>query len=141
MPTVSHTGRSAPRASALPFARASTLPPRCYVDPAFYEREVESIFRREWHCVARVDQLPEPGSYLAFDLVGEPLVAVRDLEGRLRVLSRVCRHRWMPVVEGRGRARSFQCPYHRWTYGLDGALLGAPEMDRSEGFERARCRL
>ena len=138
MPTV--TGPDDPvRPSSFP--RASTLPPRCYVDPGFYAREAESIFRREWHCVARVDQLPEPGSYLAFDLVGEPLVAVRDLAGRLRVLSRVCRHRWMPVVEGRGRARAFQCPYHRWTYGLDGALLGAPEMDRSEGFERARCRL
>jgi phenylpropionate dioxygenase-like ring-hydroxylating dioxygenase large terminal subunit len=124
-----------------PFPEARTLPPRWYREPALYEREVEQVFRREWLCVARADQIPRPGSYLALDLLGDPLVAVRDLEGRLRVLSRVCRHRAMPVVLGRGEARSFQCPYHRWTYGLDGRLLAAPEMERTEGFDRARCRL
>jgi phenylpropionate dioxygenase-like ring-hydroxylating dioxygenase large terminal subunit len=124
-----------------PFPEARTLPPRWYREPALYEREVEQVFRREWFCVARADQIPRSGSYLALDLLGEPLVAVRDLEGRLRVLSRVCRHRAMPVVLGRGEARSFQCPYHRWTDGLDGRLLAAPEMERTEGFDRARCRL
>jgi phenylpropionate dioxygenase-like ring-hydroxylating dioxygenase large terminal subunit len=124
-----------------PFEKASTLPPRWYLDPALYEREVERVFRREWLCVARADQLPRPGSYLALDLLGEPLVALRDLEGELRVLSRVCRHRAMPVVSGRGEARALQCPYHRWTYALDGRLLAAPEMDRTEGFEREGCRL
>jgi phenylpropionate dioxygenase-like ring-hydroxylating dioxygenase large terminal subunit len=133
--------RKRSRALLAPFEKASTLPPRWYVDPALYEREVERVFRREWLCVARADQLPRPGSYLAFDLLGEPLVALRDLEGRLRVLSRVCRHRAMPVVAGRGEARALQCPYHRWTYALDGRLLAAPEMDRTEGFERERCRL
>lgn len=124
-----------------PLARATTLPPRCYTDPSFYALEVERIFRREWLCVAREDELPAPGDYLAFTLLDEPLVAVRGDDGAIRVLSRVCRHRWMPVVEGRGNRRSFQCPYHLWTYGLDGRLVGAPDMERAEGFRRADCQL
>jgi phenylpropionate dioxygenase-like ring-hydroxylating dioxygenase large terminal subunit len=128
-----------PAATALEQAR--TLPQACYLDPAFYALEEERIFRREWLPVGRADQLPQPGDYFAFELLGEPLVALRDEAGALRVLSRVCRHRYMPVVEGRGNRRSFQCPYHLWTYGLDGRLRGAPEMDRSAAFERASCRL
>jgi phenylpropionate dioxygenase-like ring-hydroxylating dioxygenase large terminal subunit len=124
-----------------PLERARTLPPRCYRDPALYALEEERIFRREWLAVGRADQLPEAGDYFAFDLLGEPLVAVRDEGGRVRVLSRVCRHRYMPVVEGRGNRRSFQCPYHLWSYGLDGRLRGAPEMQGSVAFERASCRL
>jgi phenylpropionate dioxygenase-like ring-hydroxylating dioxygenase large terminal subunit len=127
--------------SLAPLARASTLPPSCYVDPAFWQLELERIFRREWLCIGRVDQLARAGDYFAFELLGEPLVAVRGDDGEIRVLSSVCRHRWMPVALGRGNRRSFQCPYHLWTYALDGRLLGAPEMQRAEGFERADCRL
>lgn len=122
-------------------ARATTLPPRWYADAEIYRREVEQVFRREWLPVGRVDQVREPGDYFSADLLGEPLVVARDKQGVVRVLSRVCRHRWMPVVEGAGRRQSFQCPYHLWTYGLDGKLLGAPEMERVEGFDRAACRL
>jgi phenylpropionate dioxygenase-like ring-hydroxylating dioxygenase large terminal subunit len=118
-----------------------TLAPRCYRDAAFYALEEERLFRRGWHCVAREDQIAAPGDYRAFELFGEPLVGVRDEHGTLRVLSRVCRHRWMPVVEGCGNRRSFQCPYHLWTYGLDGRLRAAPEMDLTEGFERDAVRL
>lgn len=125
-----------------PLERAATLPPRCYTDPAFYALEQERVFRRGWIGVARVDELARPGDYVAFDLLGEPLVAVRGDDGRIRVLSRVCRHRWMPVVEeGRGCTRAFQCPYHLWTYGLDGRLRGAPEMQRTPGFDRDAVRL
>ena len=124
-----------------PLERARTLPPRCYRDPGFYALEEERIFRREWLAVGRVDQIPETGDYFAFELLGEPLVAVRDEGGTIRVFSRVCRHRYMPVVEGRGNRRSFQCPYHLWTYGLDGRLRGAPGMERSGAFDRASCRL
>jgi phenylpropionate dioxygenase-like ring-hydroxylating dioxygenase large terminal subunit len=118
-----------------------TLHPRCYRDPAFYALEHERLFRPGWHCVAREDQVAKPGDYVSIELLGEPLVAVRDERGALRVLSRVCRHRWMPLVAGAGNRRSFQCPYHLWTYGLDGRLLAAPEMDRSEGFDRESVRL
>ena len=129
------------RAARLPLAQASALPARCYTDPALYAREVERIFRREWLCIGREDQLPRAGDYQSFELLGDPLVAVRGDDGAIRVLSRVCRHRSMPVVEGAGNRRSFQCPYHLWTYALDGRLVGAPDMQRAEGFDRARCAL
>jgi len=124
-----------------PLHRASTLPPRCYTDPAFYALEVERILRREWLSVGRAEQVAQPGDYFTIDLLDEPLVVVRDQDNAIRVLSRVCRHRWMPVVEGVGNRNSFQCPYHLWTYGLDGRLLGAPEMQQAEGFDKAQCRL
>lgn len=127
--------------AAAPLERAATLPPRLYTDAETWNLEVERVLRRGWLPVARLDRLAQPGDYVSFDLLGEPLVAVRDQAGALRVLSRVCRHRWMPVVEGAGSRRSFQCPYHLWTYALDGRLLGAPEMQRAEGFDAAACRL
>ena len=121
--------------------RAETLDPACYTSPAHYARELDAIFRRSWICFGREDWLPNPGDYFAFERFGEPLVAVRDLGGAVRVLSNVCRHRWHRVAEGRGNARSLQCKYHLWTYGLGGELLGAPQMERAAGFERAACRL
>jgi phenylpropionate dioxygenase-like ring-hydroxylating dioxygenase large terminal subunit len=121
--------------------RAETLEPSCYTSPAFYAREVEAIFRRTWLCFGREDWLPNPGDYFAFERLGEPLVAVRDAAGAVRVLSNVCRHRWHRVAEGRGNARALQCKYHLWSYGLDGRLLGAPQMGRAAGFDRASCRL
>jgi phenylpropionate dioxygenase-like ring-hydroxylating dioxygenase large terminal subunit len=121
--------------------RAWTLPPRAYTSPEIYALEVERVFRRSWLPVARADQIAKPGDYLSFSVLGEPLVAVRGQADEVRVLSRVCRHRWMPVVEGAGNRKSFQCPYHLWTYGLDGRLLGAPEMQRAEGFDASSCRL
>ncbi|MBM4383309.1 MAG: aromatic ring-hydroxylating dioxygenase subunit alpha [Deltaproteobacteria bacterium] len=121
--------------------RAETLDPACYTDPAHYARDVERVFRRGWICFGREDWLPDAGDYFAFERFGEPLVAVRDDERRVRVLSNVCRHRWHRVAEGRGNARALQCKYHLWTFALDGRLLGAPQMDRAEGFDRASCRL
>jgi len=124
-----------------PVERASTLPPRCYTDPDFYAFEVERVFRRSWLPVGRVDQVAQPGDYFTLDLCGEPVLVVRDLAGEVRALSNVCAHRWMPVASGSGNRRSFQCPYHYWSYGLDGRLIGTPEMDRAEDFERGSCSL
>jgi phenylpropionate dioxygenase-like ring-hydroxylating dioxygenase large terminal subunit len=124
-----------------PLAEAWTLPPWCYTSREFYDFEIRHIFLTEWLCVGRVDQIPSPGDYFTLRLFGEPLVAVRDLSGEVRVLSTVCRHRGMEVVEGRGNLRRFECPYHAWTYSLRGELIGAPEMGQSAGFERQRCAL
>jgi phenylpropionate dioxygenase-like ring-hydroxylating dioxygenase large terminal subunit len=119
----------------------TTPSPARYTDPAVWQRENERVFRREWLCVGRAEQVERAGDYFAVDVLGEPLVVVRGDDGRVRTLSRVCRHRWAPVVEGRGNRRSFQCPYHLWTYALDGRLLGAPEMARTPGFDKTTCRL
>lgn len=117
------------------------LDPGMYTSESVWELEVERIWRREWHCVGRADQVAEPGDYLCVDMVGEPLVLIRDADGIARVLSRVCRHRAMLVLEGDGNIDAIVCPYHSWAYALDGRLRGAPEMQRTPGFDRHGCRL
>jgi len=117
------------------------LPPVWYTSADVYALEVERILRREWLCLGRADEVAVPGDYLTLDLLGEPLILVRDPAGAVRVLSAICRHRAMPVAAGAGHTRTFVCPYHNWTYALDGRLLGAPEMTGSPGFDPAACRL
>lgn len=121
--------------------RATTLPPRCYTDPEFYEIEKKSVFSANWLCAGRVEQIPNAGDYFTINLVDEPLIIVRDHSNGIKVLSRVCRHRWMMVVEeGSGNKKTFQCPYHLWTYDLSGGLIGAPHMKRTP-LERNACQL
>lgn len=128
-------------AALRPLERASTLPAAAFTSPEIYALETERIFRKQWLCVGRVDQVAEPGDYFTTDLLGDRLVVVRARDGVLRVLSRICRHRAAEVVQGAGNARSFQCPYHAWTYQLDGELVGAPLMDGVEGFARKAAAL
>lgn len=128
-------------ATRLPLEDAINLPTRCYTSREWYEREVETIFLKQWLCVGRVDQVAKPGDYFTLRLMGEPLVVVRDDQGNINALSTICRHRWMEVVEGEGNRRSFQCPYHAWTYSLQGKLIGAPEMEKTRHFEKNDCSL
>ena len=121
--------------------RPRALPAACYHDPAFFALELDHVLRPGWHAVARWDDLPDSGDYASVDHCGEPLLIVRDADLRLRVYSRVCRHRAHLIVEGSGNTNRFVCPYHQWSYGLDGALKGAPLMDGVPGFDRASCRL
>ena len=120
---------------------ARALPLQMYTSSALYEHEQAQIFRREWICVGREDQLPNIGDYFTVELAGEPLVIVRDDDEQLRALSAVCRHRYMSVVSGTGNTRRLVCPYHRWSYGLDGELRGAPLMERPTAEDGGVCRL
>lgn len=122
-------------ACTAPFESAVTLPAACYTDPAFFAAEVETIFRGDWVCIGRADEVPNPGDYACAEMVGEPLVMVRGEDRALRVFSSVCRHRSMPVASGAGNARSLVCPYHAWTYDLTGRLVGAPEMGKTPDFD------
>jgi phenylpropionate dioxygenase-like ring-hydroxylating dioxygenase large terminal subunit len=122
-----------------PLARATTLPPEAYTSEAFFQLEVERIFRKEWLVIGHVSQLPKVGDYFTLDLLGDMMVVVRAAD-RIRALSRICLHRWAPLVNGAGNARRFSCPFHKWAYGLDGRLLGAPLMDDVE-FDPQSCRL
>jgi phenylpropionate dioxygenase-like ring-hydroxylating dioxygenase large terminal subunit len=124
-----------------PLERAWTLPPHAYTDPAVFRAEAQAIFAVDWLCVARLDQLAAPGDFVCVDLLDQPIVVVRALDGELRALSRVCLHRAMPIAEGQGTARRFVCPYHNWTYELDGRLRSAPMMDGAVDFEPRHCRL
>jgi phenylpropionate dioxygenase-like ring-hydroxylating dioxygenase large terminal subunit len=117
-----------------PFDRARAMPKSVYVSAEFAALERAHIFAREWLCAGRAEALPNPGDYLTMSLAGEPVIVLRDGEGRLRAMSNVCRHRMSTLLEGRGNARSIVCPYHAWTYGLDGRLRGAPAMAANEAF-------
>jgi phenylpropionate dioxygenase-like ring-hydroxylating dioxygenase large terminal subunit len=126
--------------AALPEDRPMGMPGAFYTDADFFERERRSILRDGWHCLGRAEEAPEPGDYFTVTLLGEPLLIVRGDDGEIRVLSNVCRHRGMPLVEGSGNTRRFVCSYHAWTYGRDGALLRAARM-KNAGFDPKSCRL
>jgi choline monooxygenase len=125
-----------------PVQWASTMPNWCYTSPVWYEREIDRIFFREWLCVGRAEDIPKPGDYFTAEIVGEPLVIVRDQQGTIHAHSAVCRHRGTVVVNGSGNCKAFQCPYHNWTYALSGELVGTPGRSRPmrdvEDFDRSQ---
>jgi phenylpropionate dioxygenase-like ring-hydroxylating dioxygenase large terminal subunit len=122
-------------------SQARTLPPGMYCSDEVFALEVEKVFRAGWINVGHVSLVPEPGDFRCVDVVGEALVVVRDRVGELRVLSRVCAHRWMEVCSGSGREPFFECPYHCWTYSLNGRLRSAPFMKRTPGFNAGEIAL
>ena len=119
-----------------PFEQARAMPPEVYTSESFLAAELEHVFSKEWLCLGRASALAEPGDYAAWEIAGQPVVVVRDREGTLRALSNVCLHRMSTLLHGRGRTRAIVCPYHAWTYNLDGTLRGAPAMSRNEDFDR-----
>ena len=124
-------------AATRPVDEASILPPVLYTSREFYDFELEAVFAHEWLCVGRADQVPEPGDFRTLTIGNEPLLLVRDQDSELRVLSAVCQHRGMVLADEPGHCSRFTCPYHHWTYGLDGRLLGAPAMERALDFDKA----
>ena len=126
---------------AVPFERAHAMPTSVYTSEAFLAAELEHVFGREWFCAGRADALATPGDYLTLELAGRPIMVVRDGAGELRAQSNVCLHRMSTLLEGRGNARAIVCPYHAWTYGLDGRLRGAPAMHANDAFCKADMRL
>lgn len=124
-----------------PFERARAMPPSVYKSGEFLERELRDIFAREWVCVGRTSALAKPGDYLTYELAGQPIFVMRDGGGKLRAMSNVCLHRMSVLLTGAGNRRVIACPYHGWTYNLDGTLRGAPAMTRNEGFGKDCYRL
>ena len=118
-------------------ATGHTLPAACYVDSEIASIEAEIMFRQGWVGIGRGDRWSSPGDYTAIELGGVPVVVVRDEDGDLRAYANTCRHRSSQVMEGEGNCTRMRCPFHFWTYGLDGRLVGAPSMQRTEDFERA----
>ena len=127
---------------------AYTLASRFYTDPAILEIEKEKIFRRTWQLVGTLQQacgevngakrtIVDPETFFTADLAGEPIVVVRDKEGTLRAFSNVCRHRAGPIAQGSGCKNVLRCGYHGWTYTLDGKLIGTPDVEGVEFFDRS----
>jgi choline monooxygenase len=115
-------------------SRAWTLPAALYADAAVFAAEKGKMFSETWQVVGRHDQVTKSGDYFTAEVAGEPLLIVRDAEGGLRGFYNVCRHRAGPPAEGCGSRKLFRCGYHGWTYGLDGALISATEIEGVEGF-------
>jgi len=128
--------------TAAPLARAAHSPRKIYSSPEIYELERKHIFFKDWICCGRIETLAASGDYLSVDLVGEPVVITRTREGKLAAFSNVCLHRAVAVAPpGCGNRRAFTCPFHGWTYDLEGRLIGAPRMNEAECFDKERLRL
>ena len=121
-----------------PLALARTIPAAWYTDPRMLALEHRSAFSRSWQMVGRLDQVRQPGAYITAVVAGEPIAVVRGSDHVLRGFFNVCRHHAAAVLtEAAGCARALRCPYHGWTYTLEGALLGTPEWAGVDGFDRA----
>src|ERR1700685_4274142 len=127
---------------------AETLASRFYTDPSILELEKKRIFHRTWQLVGTLDQgcgkvngskrtIRDPESFFTADLAGEPIVITRDKLGVLRAFSNVCRHRAGPIASGSGCKNVLRCGYHGWTYTLDGRLIGTPDVEGVEFFDRS----
>ena len=114
------------RTAALPFEAAETLPAGAYTNPDFTALEVEHLFRRDWVCIGRTDEVAEPGDYIAHDIAGAPVFVMRQKDGTLKAMANVCRHRMAELLSGVGHVGKIVCPYHAWSYDLGGGLLMAP---------------
>ncbi len=123
------------------FNQSRTMPNEFYTSEEFLEYEREEIFRKEWICLGRVDEVPNRGDYFTTELIDEPLIVVRGRDDKIRVLSNVCRHRSSVIAEGKGNSKNFVCPYHAWTYDDKGQLMRAPHMDKVKEFDIKTCRL
>ncbi len=117
-------------------AGARTLPYDWYADQAVLRVEQESIFARSWHYAARLEQVAEPGQLTTAWAGSLPVVVARARDGELRGFVNVCRHRGTILCDGDSRRETIQCPYHAWTYGLDGSLMNAPRSDREPRFDK-----
>ena len=124
--------------AAAPLDRAFTIPSSWYVDKDLYELELKTVFSNTWQLAARVDQVQQPGQYVTGDIAGEPIVVVHGNDGVLRAFFNVCRHHAAAVMtEPQGKAAQLRCPYHGWTYSLEGELKGTPDFSGVCDFDRA----
>jgi choline monooxygenase len=122
-----------------PLSQASTIPAAWYLDPRILELERRTVFARAWLPAGRIDQISNPGQYVSCQLpAGDPIVVVRGDDNVVRSFFNVCRHHAAAVVtDPQGSARTFRCPYHGWTYALDGELKGTPDFAGVCDFDRS----
>src|SRR5437870_2691670 len=118
------------RTTEVPSVAAKSLPQKYFIATELFAAEQKNIFSREWLLVGHQSQVADAGDYVVQQVIGESLIVIRDKSGEIRGFFNVCRHRGTRLKEDAcGHASAIQCPYHAWTYGLDGRLIGAPHMD------------
>jgi choline monooxygenase len=121
-----------------PLSQASTIPSSWYTNEDLFAAETQTVFSNSWQFAARVDQLSNRGNYVTTEIGGEPIVIVRGNDGELRAFFNVCRHHAAAVMtEPEGRAPQLRCPYHGWTYSLEGELKGTPDFNDVCNFDRS----
>jgi phenylpropionate dioxygenase-like ring-hydroxylating dioxygenase large terminal subunit len=119
-------------------SHASTIPAAWYTDERVFQLEQQTVFSQSWQVAARIDQLKKPGDYATTEIAGEPIVIVRGSDDQLRGFFNVCSHHAAAVMtEAEGHAHSLRCPYHGWTYSLEGELKGTPDFNEVCSFERS----
>lgn len=125
------------RNAALPDELAEATPPQVYTSPEFLELELDELFNHEWFCVGREDEFEHQGDFRATKIGRDPVVILRDRDDNLRAMSNVCRHRMSTLLQGSGNLKGrISCPYHAWTYNLDGQLIGAAYM--RDNFDKSK---
>ena len=122
-------------------ARSMSLRAEAYVDPHWSDFETRAVFSLTWQWICHVEQLAAPGSYAAATVAGMPIAVVRDRSGALRAFYNVCKHRAHELLSGTGVTRNIVCPYHAWTYDLNGDLKAARRADRMDTFDKSEIRL
>jgi len=126
------------KTARIPSPSAKSLPQKYFVSPDIFVKEQAEIFSKEWLLVGHQSQIPDAGDYVVQQVIGESLIVIRGKSGEIRGFFNVCRHRGTRLKEDAcGHTSAIQCPYHAWTYGLDGRLIGAPHMDEVPGFDKA----
>jgi len=116
------------------FDDALSLPPGIYHDPEILNLEIERIFRKDWICVGRLAEIPETGDYICRNMIDSPVFVVRQKDRSVKAFANVCVHRAARLLDGEGHVSRISCPYHSWTYEVDGQLIGAPFMQETKGF-------
>nr|WP_320136618.1 aromatic ring-hydroxylating dioxygenase subunit alpha [uncultured Amphritea sp.] len=105
-----------------------SMPPECFTSEEFYQFELNAVWAHEWFCIGRVNDIPKAGDYYTIEVGEDPLIVIRDRSGSVNVVSNVCQHRGMVIVEGRGNTRRLSCPLHAWVYNTSGELTSAPGL-------------
>lgn len=135
-PSLAEATRVALRNCLGPATETACLPPACYADNDHLKAEMANIFQRKWVSIGRADRFKATGDFGTMDIGGVPVILLRDGDGRLRAYANSCRHRGARLLDGEGNCRGIKCPFHGWTYKLDGRLAGAAHMEGAAGFDR-----
>ena len=120
-----------------PISSSPSLPPQCYSSPEILQHEKQKIFINSWITVGRADQWPQAGDYCTREILDVPIILIRDKHQKIKAYSNSCRHRSARLLEGKGNCRSICCPFHSWTYDLEGNLIFAPKLKDGEAFNYA----
>ena len=115
---------------------SSCIPPVCYSNEEILEIEKDVLFKKQWICIGHVSFLKKAGDYITKEILDTPVIIIRDKSKKIRVFGNVCRHRSAKLLEGKGNTSGIICPFHSWSYNLEGRLKGAPNMDDAKSFKK-----